>query len=172
MLPRAYIYIYTCIPDVAQGTEGLPDDELIRMIEVVLERVCHEHQNLGVLVQQQHEPQVPDAFLGELLARDQLQALHLSKVRGVPEHVDEEQLGYIPVSIGVIFVLECRADGSALFRDGFALLRQRLARPHRTDQLPAPSSRVNVQQGAPCAAASTRKQQLRSNNAATTQTDP
>ena len=43
-----------------------------------------QHQDLGVLVQKLREAQVAHPLLRELVGGDQLQALHLTEVGGVP----------------------------------------------------------------------------------------
>jgi hypothetical protein len=68
--------------------------------------------DLSVLVEEEHETEVADALLWELVARDQLETFHLPEVRRVAEHVDEEELRHIAVAVRVVFVLECCRDPS------------------------------------------------------------
>jgi hypothetical protein len=44
---------------------------------------------LLLLVEEQHEAEVTDALLWETHVGDELEALHLAKVGGIAEHVDE-----------------------------------------------------------------------------------
>ena len=76
-------------------------------------------------------------LLRETACSDQLQRLHLAKVRGVAEHMDEHELGDVPVSIALILVLERIAQRGRLLCDDIALLCSSLACPDRANELPA-----------------------------------
>ena len=83
----------------------------MRVAEVVLDGVGHEHEDLLALVQQQHEREVADALLGVPCSGDELEALHLPEVRGVPHHVDVHELRDVAVPVGGVLVLEGVAKG-------------------------------------------------------------
>jgi len=106
------------------------------VVKILLEGVGDEHKDLLPLVEQQHEPEVADALLGEARGGDELEALHLAEVGGVAEHVDEHELGHVPVPV----VLVALADGGpyrgALPPHHRALLRGRLARAYRAYHVP------------------------------------
>jgi hypothetical protein len=70
---------------------------LVLVLEVVLERVGDEREHFGLLVEQQHEREIADPLFWKVGARDELETLHLAEVRRVAEHVDEQQLGHVPV---------------------------------------------------------------------------
>ena len=71
------------------------------------------------------------------MAGDQLEAFHLPKMRRVSKHVDKEELGYIPMSVGILFVFDGGANLCALFRNYLPLLRRSFARSHRPNEVPA-----------------------------------
>mmetsp|Transcript_85937 Transcript_85937/g.184185 ORF Transcript_85937/g.184185 Transcript_85937/m.184185 type:complete len:233 (+) Transcript_85937:1625-2323(+) len=121
--------------DVAQSAEREAVDILIVMAHVVLDRICHEHQHLSVLVKELSKAQVAHSLLRELARGDELQALHLAKVRGVAHHVDKEQLRDVPVPELVVIFLEGRADQRTLACNDGALFRGGLASADAADQL-------------------------------------
>jgi len=84
--------------EVADGAEGETDDELVGVVEVVLERVRGEHEHVRFFGEEEHEPEVTDALLGEVGGGDELEALELAEVRRVAEHVHEEELGDVAVA--------------------------------------------------------------------------
>jgi len=65
--------------------------------DALLERVGDEGEDLLVLVEEEHDAEVPEALVGEAGRGDELEALDLAKVRRVAEHVDVEELGDIVV---------------------------------------------------------------------------
>ena len=73
---------------------------------LLLERVGHESQDLLVLVQEQHDPQVAQTLVAEARACHQLKAFDLSKVCWVAEHVNVQQFGDIVVPCERVFLLE------------------------------------------------------------------
>ena len=95
------------------------------------------------LVQQNHEPEVADPLLQKLAAGDQLEALHLAPVGRVPEHVDKQQLGHVPMPQLIVLILEGCAYRGALLVDARALVGLRLAGPHVADELPQPDGHVS-----------------------------
>lgn len=104
-------------------------------------RPCARRTGLAGCVARKHAAasacahQVPNALLRELGTRNQLHALHLPKVAGVAQHVDEEQLGHIAVAVRVVLLLERRANERALLGHHRPLLRRRLRGSHRTNQV-------------------------------------
>ena len=81
--------------------------------------IC-EHEHLGVFVKQLRQPQVSHALLRKLLARYQLQTFHLAEVRGVAEHVDEQQLGHVAVPGRKFRVGRKKVFVGVWFREQFA----------------------------------------------------
>ena len=69
---------------VADGAEGEAGDEPVVRVEVVLERVGREHEDVGLLGEEEHHAQVAYPLLGEVGRGDELHALELAEVRGVP----------------------------------------------------------------------------------------
>lgn len=106
------------------------------MVKILLERVGDEHEHLLPLVEQQHEAEVPDALLGEARGGDELEALHLAEVGGVPEHVDEHELGHVPVAVVLVPLADGRPYRRALPPHHRPLLRRRLARAYRPYHVP------------------------------------
>lgn len=72
----------------------------------LFQRVCNQRQHLLILIQQQHDAQVPQSFITESRASDQFQTFYLTKVRRVAQHVNVEQFGDIVVSRKGVFFLE------------------------------------------------------------------
>jgi len=81
-------------------------------------------------------------FSKNFVAGNQLEALHLPPVRGVAQHVDEEQLGHVAMAQLVTLFLESRANRSAFLVDASALVRLRFARTHIANQLAQPNGHV------------------------------
>lgn len=79
------------------------------------------------LVEEEHDAQVAEAFVGEAGACDELEALDLAEMRGISEHVDVEQLRDIVVARVRVLLLERCPDGGRLFLDERALVRDGLA---------------------------------------------
>lgn len=77
-----------------------------------------------------------DSLFGEIARGDEFQTLHLAKVCGVSEHVDEKQFRHIPVPVRIVFVFESRSDRSAFFCDNVPLVRSSFARTNCSDELP------------------------------------
>mmetsp|Transcript_115450 Transcript_115450/g.331356 ORF Transcript_115450/g.331356 Transcript_115450/m.331356 type:complete len:464 (+) Transcript_115450:494-1885(+) len=139
---------HLCAGDVAERAQREAVDVLVVVAHVVLDRVRHQHEHLGVLVEQLREAQVADALLRELVRGDELQALHLAEVRRVAHHVNEEELRHIPVPELVVVLLEGGPDERALAGDDGPLLRRGLAGPDAADQLPElDRHRVGPRQG-------------------------
>ena len=134
-LRRAYI---------PQRRQRQPDHVLIRRIQIVLQRIGHQHQHLLTLVQQQHQTQVPDPLVSERVRRHQLERLHLPEMRRVPQHVHEQQLGHVPVPVVGILLLERLPQRRRLLRDDLPLRRRSLTLPYRLDQVPGGRA-VNVE---------------------------
>lgn len=55
--------------------------------------------NILTFVEEQHGAQVADPLVREARTRDQFQALELTKVRWVTQHVDIEELCDVPTSV-------------------------------------------------------------------------
>lgn len=70
----------------------------IAHVDLLFERVCHESQHLLVLIQQQHDPEIPQSLVAEPRTGDQLQAFYLSEVCRVAEHVYIEEFGDVVMS--------------------------------------------------------------------------
>ncbi|KAL7553138.1 LOW QUALITY PROTEIN: hypothetical protein ACHAWF_016403 [Thalassiosira exigua] len=63
--------------EVPDGAEREAGDEFVVRVEVVLEGVGGEHEDVGLLREEQHHAQVADALLGEVRGRHELHALQL-----------------------------------------------------------------------------------------------
>lgn len=71
-----------------------------------LQRVGDQHQHLRILIKQQHDSKVTQPFVSESRTCNELQAFNLSKVRGIAEHVNVEQLRDIVMASKAVFLLE------------------------------------------------------------------
>ena len=58
----------------------------------LFERVCDEGEDLLVLVEEEHDTEVAETFIGEAGAGDEFETLDLAKVGGRAEHVNVEEL--------------------------------------------------------------------------------
>jgi hypothetical protein len=61
-----------------------------------------------VLIQQQHDAQIPQALIAESRARDELQTLDLTEVGRIAEHVNVEKFGDVIVTGERVFLFERR----------------------------------------------------------------
>lgn len=106
---------------------------------LLLETVRNQQMNILPFVQQQHCPQVTYAFVSEARARRQFEALELSEMCRIAEHVDVEQLGDIATPPYRVLLPEGAADvGTLAVHDG-PFLGRRPALPYLAYQLPQPS---------------------------------
>lgn len=63
--------------------------------DLLFERVCDQREDLLVLVQQQHGPQVTQALVSEARGGQQLQTFNLAEVRPLTKGEEVQQLGDI-----------------------------------------------------------------------------
>jgi len=94
------------------------------------------HANTHRSLHSRFAPPPADLF-GKAVGGDQLERLHLSKMRGIAQHVDVHQLCHIPVPVPRVLVLEGLPKGSRLLGDHISFLCCCLTRPHGPDQVPA-----------------------------------
>lgn len=73
---------------------------------LLFQRIRHQHQHLLILIQQQHDPQIPQPLVTESRTRNQFQAFDLSEMGGIAQHVDVEQFRDVVVSSEGVFFLE------------------------------------------------------------------
>ena len=104
---------------------------------LLFEGVGDEHKHLLPLVEEQHEAEVAHPLLRVPRGRDELEALHLGEMGGVAEHVDEHELGHVPVPERWLILADSRAYRRALTPHHRPLLRRRLARAYRAYHIPA-----------------------------------
>ena len=104
---------------------------------LLFEGVGDEHKHLLPLVEEQHEAEVAHPLLRVPRGRDELKALHLGEMGGVAEHVDEHELGHVPVPERWLILADSRAYRRALTPHHRALLRRRFARAYRAYHIPA-----------------------------------
>lgn len=138
-----------CRPRVRQRRKRQAVDVLVRVLKIPFEGIRGEQRHLRSLVQQQRKAQIAHAFLTEparpprplkksavekkpglrglarlqealLAAGDELQTLHLSKLRGVAEEGDEENLGHVALAVRA-FVLRRVADTAVTTDDPLSL---------------------------------------------------
>lgn len=91
--------------DFAEHAERESDEVVVRVGEVDSNAVGGHHEELGLLVEELRESEIADALLDEGGAGDELEALHLAEVGLLPRHVDEEQLGDVAGSQGLLIFL-------------------------------------------------------------------
>ena len=121
-----------------EGAQCEPDRVLVLPLQILLDGVRHEHENLLLLVEERHHPEVPDPLLREARPRDEFEALHLSKVGGVPQHLKVHELRDVPVPHALVLPLEGRPELSALLRDDSPLLGRCLALANAPNEIPEP----------------------------------
>lgn len=120
--------------NVGERAKGEADDIHVGVVHVVLEAVGNEGQYFRVLIQQEHDAKIAEPLVGEPGCGHEFEALDLTKVSGVAEHVDIEELCNVVVSGKGIFVLEGGPDGRRLLLDERSLVGEGLARPNGLDQ--------------------------------------
>lgn len=76
------------------------------MRDSLLEAVGDKRQDLLILIQQQHDPQISQSFIAKPWARNKFEAFDLTKVSRVAEHVDVEEFCDIVVTGEAVFVFE------------------------------------------------------------------
>lgn len=74
----------------------------------LFQRVGDERQNLLILIQQQHDPQISQPLITESGGRYQFQTFYLTEMSRISEHVDIEEFGDIVMSSKGIFLFERR----------------------------------------------------------------
>lgn len=85
----------------------------------LLQRVRDEGQNLLVLVQQQHNSEVSQTFVGETRTGYKLEAFDLAKMRGIAQHMDVKQLRDVVMSSERVFLFEgCPNRGRLILYEG------------------------------------------------------
>jgi hypothetical protein len=123
------------------------------MVAVLLERIGDQRQDLLILVQQQHSPQVTQTLVRKARGGQQLQTFNLSKVRPLAQREEIEQFRNIvspaqmstcalpvqihhPPHVGVVaFLPEAGANGGALLLHDCALVGDCLGSAHIADEL-------------------------------------
>src|SRR5258708_482543 len=85
-----------------------------RVAALLFQRVSDQHEDLLPFVEQDHQAEIADALVRVVGRDDELEALHLAKLGRVAEHLNEEQLGDIALTVLILLLLEARTDGSAL----------------------------------------------------------
>jgi hypothetical protein len=93
----------------------------------LFQRVRNQHEHLLVLVQQEHDTEVPKPLVREPRACNEFQALNLAEMCSIAEHMDVQQLGDVVVSrMGGLFT-ERSADSRGLLLDECTLIGYSLA---------------------------------------------
>ena len=82
------------------------------------------------------EKQRASCLLCEACRCNQLQGLHLAKVRRISKHMNVHKLGHISVSVSDILLLEGISKGSAFLSNHVTFLGCCLALPDAPDELP------------------------------------
>lgn len=75
-------------------------------MDPLFQRIRHERQGLLTFVQEKHNAEVPESFVGEAGACDQLETLNLAKVGRRPKHVNVEQFRDVVVARKRVLFLE------------------------------------------------------------------
>ncbi len=104
---------------------------------LLLERIGDQHQHLLALIQEQHEPQVSNPLLGKAPSSNELDALHLAKMCGIAQHMNEHKLGHIAMPEVLIIVLECIPQGCTFFCHYCPLICRCFTSPDRPDHVSA-----------------------------------
>jgi len=89
-----------------------------------------------VLIQQEHHAKVTNPLLRERGRGDELQALHLTEVRWITQHIDEHELGHVTVPKSGVVFLEGRTDGGTFFRNAGTFLGGSFTGSHLPDEFP------------------------------------
>ena len=72
--------------------------------DILLQRVRHQREHFLLLIQQEHNPQISEAFVSEARAGHEFETFHLAEMGLRAEHVDVKELGDIVVScVRVLF---------------------------------------------------------------------
>lgn len=74
--------------------------------DALLQGVRYQRKHLLVLIQQQHDSQVPQPFVGEAGACYELETFHLAKMGLGTQHVNVKEFGDIVVSCIRVFLAE------------------------------------------------------------------
>jgi hypothetical protein len=96
-------------------------NKIKRNVNVLLEGVGDKGEDFLVLIQKEHDSKVAKPLISEARRRDQLHTLHLTKLGWIPEHVDIQELGDIPVTVVSIALLEGSSNGGGFLGHNFAL---------------------------------------------------
>ena len=72
----------------------------------LFQRIRDQRQNLLILIQQQHDAQIPQPLIRESWTGYQLETFNLTEMSRVAEHVDVEQFGNVVVSGKGVFFFE------------------------------------------------------------------
>ena len=103
---------------------------------VLLQGVRNKREHLLALIQQQHDSQIPEAFVSEARACYEFETFDLAEMGLEAEHVYVEEFGDIVVScIGVLLTERGTDSGRLLFDQGSLVcngLYATLALPPRT----------------------------------------
>lgn len=103
--------------DTSQSTENREGQE-----RRLFERVCDECEYLLILVEEEHDAEVPETFIGETWACDELEAFDLAKVGRRTEHVYIEELCNVVVTRVRVLLSEGGPNGCGFLLDECAFV--------------------------------------------------
>ena len=94
--------------------------------DILLQRVRHQREHFLLLIQQEHNPQISEAFVSEARASHEFETFHLAEMGLGTKHVYVEEFGNIVVSCVRVFFTKGGTDGSRLLLDQGAFVRDGL----------------------------------------------
>ncbi len=106
-------------------------------MRLLFERIGDQHKHLLPLIHQQHEAQVPNTLLWEAASSNQLDALHLTEMCGITQHVDEHELCNIAMPVVLVILPECIPQHCTLLSNHCSLICCSFTSPDWPDHIPA-----------------------------------
>ncbi len=106
-------------------------------MRLLFERIGDQHKHLLPLIHQEHEAQVPNTLLWEAASGNQLDALHLTEMCGITQHVDEHELCNIAMPVVLVIVPESIPQHCTLLSDHCSLICCSFTSPDWPDHIPA-----------------------------------
>ena len=76
-------------------------------VQILFDWVGDHHQDICWLIQELWYPKITNSFFSIAWRRYQLNTFNLSKLSGIPEQIEEQQLSNVPVSMVTFFLLIC-----------------------------------------------------------------
>lgn len=104
---------------------------------ILFQRVCDQHQNFLSFIEKQHEAKIPYSLLWKTSRCYQFQALHLTKMCWVTQHVDEHELSQVTVPVVLIIFIYGSTNSSTLFPYNTAFLCCSFASTYCPNHVPA-----------------------------------